>query len=96
MKFSQLYNKLKRAGYDPELATVQNVTPSGAACSIIIVHHDYTGPHPTREALAAYEAITATARRAGYYSEPRGHKSATYIYDMSPAAYMETRRAWTA
>lgn len=96
MTFSQLYKKLQRAGHDPQLAQLQNLTPDGAACSVMIINHDYTGQHPTREALTAYEAITAAARRAGYYSEPRGHKSATYIYSISPAEYMETRRAWTA
>ncbi len=46
----------------------------------LMVHHDYSGPYPTAEALHLAQAARRVADRFGLRSEARGHKSATLIY----------------
>ena len=90
MNFNNLYLKLKRAGYEPDRKKIYSIT--GRVVDSIWIYHDYSGPYPSKAALDIYEAVTNIARRAGYYSEGRGCKQATCIYNETYQAHFERHK----
>lgn len=71
---------LKRAGLHFKRCTIYNIDFSGRTGRGLLVQHDYSGPCPSKESMAAYELTRSIAARAGKKSEQRGHYVSTLIY----------------
>ena len=77
MKLNTLKNKLEKRGLTCEFITLifNNKEIAG-----IKVDHNYNGLYPSKTALEQCNIALYEAYKNGFHAEPRGYKTATYIY----------------
>lgn len=79
MTLATLCKKIMQNGLKADIITMTTGRP-GDTRPAIRVHHDYTGPYPTSDAMQQHARAAAIAAKAGYHAEARGHGVATWIY----------------
>ena len=78
MTIQTLKKKIEAAGYETKETNIIN--KEGIIKKGFFVIHDYEGLYPDENALQGHQYAFTLARKAGFFAEARGNKTATLIY----------------